>query len=145
MDTAASKLNHIMAMAGIGVPVDSVCVIADESRLVFRTFWNCESDTLSEDRHLIDIKLGDSTQHGSILEINQDGTLIEPLGYILYIEDVAFNYYDKNDNQTTTPANVMSAEILLTFRRDSPWRQDQPLRTNIQLKCFFMNSYLQGA
>ena len=66
-----------------------------------------------------------------------------PLGHIQYIEDIDMNYFDFDDNATTTPADIVSAEILLTFRRDSPWRSDQPLRSNLQLKCFFMNAYLQ--
>jgi len=145
MDTSANKLNHIFSMAGVGIPVDSVVVVADSSRFVFRTFWNCETDTLSDSRHLVEIKLNDdSTDFGRVLEISQDGSLIEPLGYIMYIEDIKLKYYNKHDVQTTNTGAMRYAEVLLTFRRDSSWRPDQPLRSNLQLKLFLMNSYLQG-
>jgi hypothetical protein len=145
MDTVSRTLNHTFAMAGIGIPVDSVCVVADTSRVAFRTYWNVASDTLSHTRHLIDIALDESsTEYGRVLLIKQDGSTIEPLGHIMYIENFKINYYDINDALTTSIGEVRSAEILLTFRRDSPWRPNLPLRSNIQLKCYFMNSYLQG-
>ena len=57
--------------------------------------------------------------------------------------NLGLNYYNLAGAATTTLKDIMSAEILLTFRRDSPWRPAQPLRSNLQLKCFFMNAYLQ--
>ncbi len=146
MDAAASKLNKVFSLAGIGIPVDSICVTAQSSRVVLKTFWDCNSDTLSGARHNIEIKLATTnTQYGRALEITQDGTALEDLGYIMYVESVSFVYYDRNGSVTTTSANVRSADVLLTFRRDSSWRPDRPLRTTIQIKCFLMNSYLQGA
>jgi hypothetical protein len=62
----------------------------------------------------------------------------------MYIERIRFNYFDLADSLTTDTSEVRSAEVLLTFRRDSPWNPDQPLRSNIQMKSYFMNSYLQG-
>lgn len=145
MDSAANKLNQTIALAGIGIPSDSLCVVANTSRLVFRTYWDCNSDTLSNTRHLIEIKLADANSgYGRSLQITQDGNPLEELGYIFYIENIVFKYYDKNDTATTAPGAARSAEMLLTFRRDSPWRPDRPLRSNLQVKCFFMNSYLQG-
>ncbi len=144
MDNAARNINHIFAMAGVGVPSDSICVAANSSSITFRTYWDCEGDTLSNDLHEIEITLADlGYADGKVIEIWQDGSVIMPLGHIQYIEGIDMNYFDFDDNATTTPADIMSAEILLTFRRDSPWRSDQPLRSNLQLKCFFMNAYLQ--
>jgi len=145
MDTAANKLNKTIALAGIGIPADSLCVVAEASRLVFRTYWDCNSDTLSNVRHIIEIKIADSgNEYGRTLQISQDGSPLEDLGYILYIENVVFNYFDKNDAATTSIGAARAAEILLTFRRDSSWHPERPLRSNLQVKCFFMNSYLQG-
>jgi len=146
MDNAARNINHIFAMAGVGVAIDDkdICLEASDSRILFQTYWDCEGDTLSNDLHKIEITLADlGYADGKVIEIRQDGSVIMPLGHIQYIEDIYMNYFDFDDNATTTPADIVSAEILLTFRRDSPWRSDQPLRSNLQLKCFFMNAYLQ--
>ncbi|MDD2228480.1 MAG: hypothetical protein PHY48_03605 [Candidatus Cloacimonetes bacterium] len=147
MDVAATKVNKTFALAGIGIPPDSVCVIAATNRVVFKTFWNCNSDTLSATRHLIEMKIATVTNPygGKALLLTQDGAPMEDLGYIFYIEAMVIKYFDKNDAQTTQPGLVRSAEIFFTFRRDSPWNPTQPLRSNLQVKCFFMNSYLQGA
>jgi len=146
MDNAARNINHIFAMAGVGVAIDdkNICLEASESSILFQTYWDCEGDTLSNDLHKIEITLADlGYADGKVIEIRQDDSVIMPLGHIQYIEDIAMNYFDFDDKPTTTPADIVSAEILLTFRRDSPWRSDQPLRSNLQLKCFFMNAYLQ--
>lgn len=144
MDAAASNVNHIFSMAGVGVPSDSICVAANSSSITFRTYWDCAGDSLSNTQHQIELKLAnDGYESGRVLEILQDGNVIMPLGYILYIENMRLNYYNLAGAATTTLKDIMSAEILLTFRRDSPWRPAQPLQSNIQLKCFFMNAYLQ--
>jgi hypothetical protein len=144
MDNAASNVNHIFSMAGVGVPSDSICVAANSSSITFRTYWDCAGDSLSNVKHLIDLSLADyGHDSGSVLEIRQDGNLIMPLGNILYIESMHLNYYDQNGAATSNLKDIMCAEVLLTFRRDSPWRPAQPLRSNIQLKCYFMNAYLQ--
>ena len=144
MDAAARNINHIFAMAGVGVPADSICVAASSASITFRTYWDCAGDSLSNTQHQIELKLAnDGYADGKVIEIQQDGSVIMPLGHIQYIEDIEMNYFDFDDNATTTPADIVSAEILLTFRRDSPWRPAQPLQSNIQLKCFFMNAYLQ--
>lgn len=146
MDAAATKVNKTFALAGIGIPVDSVCVVAATNRIVFKTFWNCNSDTLSATRHNIEMKIATvANPYGKALIISQDGTPMTDLGYIFYIEAMTLKYYNRDGAVTTQPGSVRSAEILLTFRRDSPWRPNRPLRSNIQIKCFFMNSYLQGA
>jgi hypothetical protein len=144
MDAAARNINHIFAMAGVGVPADSICVAASPASITFRTYWDCAGDSLSNTKHLIELKLANyGYESGRVLEIRQDGNVIMPLGSILYIEDMRLNYYKSDGTATTTLKDIMSAEVLLTFRRDSPWRPAQPLRSNIQLKCFFMNAYLQ--
>ena len=144
MDNAARNVNHIFSMAGVGVPSDSICVAANSSSITFRTYWDCAGDSLSNVKHLIDLSLADyGHDSGSVLEIRQDGNLIMPLGNILYIESMHLNYYDQNGAATSNLKDIMCAEVLLTFRRDSPWRPAQPLRSNIQLKCYFMNAYLQ--
>jgi hypothetical protein len=128
----------------VGVPSDSICVAANSSSITFRTYWDCAGDSLSNVKHLIDLSLADyGHDSGSVLEIQQDGNLIMPLGNILYIESMHLNYYDQNGAATSNLKDIMCAEVLLTFRRDSPWRPAQPLRSNIQLKCYFMNAYLQ--
>jgi hypothetical protein len=145
MDEVTTTLNHTFAMAGIGIPVSDVCTIVDTNRIEFKTLWDVAGDSLSSTLHVIHIALDDSSSaQGKVLTIKQDGSVIQPLGYIMYIERIRFNYFDLADSLTTDTSEVRSAEVLLTFRRDSPWNPDQPLRSNIQMKSYFMNSYLQG-
>ena len=145
MDEAATKINHIFAMAGIGIPVDSMIVEAKQRSVKFKTFWDCDSDTLSNRRHVVEIKVEDALNSGSkTLVITQDDQPLSDLGYILYIEDMILKYYNKLDALTTNAKEVMAAEVFLTFRRDSPWSPERPLRSNIQLKCYLMNAYLQA-
>lgn len=145
MDTACTRVNKLFALAGVGIPVDSVVVVAATNRVVFRTYWNCDSDTLSNVRHLIEFNIANvANPYGKALRITQNGSTLEDIGYIMYVEGMTLRYYDKNDAITTSPGAVRSAEVLLTFRRDSTWRPNRPLRSNIQMRCYFMNSYLQG-
>jgi len=94
--------------------------------------------------HTVEIVLNEAEDGwGRVMNIIQDGEIIFPMGHILFIEDMKLGYYDKDDAITTDRTDIMSAEVLLTFRRESPWKPDQPLRSNLQLKCYFMNRYLQ--
>lgn len=144
MEEVAENINHVFSMAGIGYDKDStVCILANQNRITFRTYWNYETDALDEVPHSIALKLDDSnTQVGRVLDVIQDGTKY-PLGHILFIEDMKLRYFNKNDAATSVLKDIMSAELILTFRRDSPWRPDRPLRSNIRLKCYLMNRYLQ--
>lgn len=146
MDAAASKLNSVIALAGIGMPADSAVVSAETSRMVFRTYWNYEDNVLTPAPHSIMIKVVDTgTEYGKALTIVQDGVPLTDLGYIFYIDAISFKYYTKLDVLTTTARSVRSAEIFLTFRRDPPRGEGPVLRTKIQIKCFLMNSYMRGA
>ncbi len=146
MDNAASRVNKAFSLAGVGIPPDSVCVYTGTDRVVFRSYWDSASDTLSQTKHTVEMKIASvENPYGKALIISQDGTPLNDLGTIFYIENMSLIYYDKNGTQTTQPALVRSADVLLTFRRDSPWNPNRPLRSNIQVKCFFMNSYLKGA
>lgn len=150
MDDVAETINHVFSMVGIGYGLaqttqeETVCIVANENTVKFRTFWDYENDELSQTAHTVEIVLNeDDGEWGRVLNVVQDGEIIFPMGHILFIEDMKLKYYNINDVVTTELKDIMSAEVLLTFRRDSPWRQDQPLRSNLQLKCYFMNRYLQ--
>ncbi len=156
MDEVAETVNHVFSMVGIGFGLaqeeekDTVCMVATENTIKFRTFWDYEKDDISDDPHTVEIVLRDAEDDwGRVMNIIQDGEIIFPMGHILFIEDMKLGYYDFDDKFITNPntltnrKDIMSAEVLLTFRRDSPWKPDQPLRSNLQLKCYFMNRYLQ--
>lgn len=152
MDDVAETINHVFSMVGIGYgkeqvetkPDEIVCVVANENTIKFRTYWDYEKDELSEEPHTVEIVLNEAEDGwGRVLNVIQDGEIIFPMGHILFIEDMKLGYYDKDDAITTDRTDIMSAEVLLTFRRESPWKPDQPLRSNLQLKCYFMNRYLQ--
>ena len=146
MDNAATKINAVISLAGIGVPADSACVTATSSRLVFRSYWDWNANALSAVRHSLEIKIVDlGSPYGKALTLVQDGTVLNDLGYIFYIDAISFTYYNKLDQVTTTASTVRSAEIFLTFRRDPPATGGVPLQTKIQLKCYMMNTYMRGA
>lgn len=145
MDEACRKLNSVVALAGIGMPADSAVTLAATNRMVFRTYWDYAQDVLTAAPHSVEIKLVDSgTEYGQVLTIVQDGNIL-PAPYIFYIENVSFKYYTKQDQITTTARFVRSAEMLLTFRKDTPAPSNRPLRSMVQIKCFLMNSYMRGA
>ncbi len=146
MDKACTKINAVLSLAGIGVPADSACVTATTSRMVMRTYWDYQSDLLSASRHSVEIKIVDlGSPFGKALTIVQDGTPLYDSGYIFYINEISFKYYNKSDLVTTVPSAVRSAEIFLTFRREAPNSGGRALITKIQLKCFLMNTYMRGA
>lgn len=145
MDEACRKLNSVVALAGIGMPPDSVVTIASADSMVFRTYWDYQNDVLTATRHTVSIKLVDTdTDYGEILSIVQDGEVL-PEPYIFYIEDIQMVYYTKLDQVTTTARDARAVQMLLTFRRDTPAPNVQQLRSRIQIKCFLMNSYMRGA
>ncbi|MEF3694810.1 MAG: hypothetical protein V3576_05620 [Candidatus Cloacimonadota bacterium] len=145
MDEACRKLNSVIALAGIGIAPTSVVTTAATNRMVFITYWDYKLDVLTASSHTVEISLEDSgTDYGDILTITQDGEVL-PAPYIFYIEDITFKYYTKLDQLTTTASAVRSAEMLLTFRKDAPRTQAQPLRSMVQIRCYLMNSYMRGA
>jgi len=146
MDNAATKINAVISLAGIGLPADSACVTATASRLVFRSYWDWNANSLSAARHSLELKIVDlGSPYGKALTLVQDGTVLNDLGYIFYINAISFKYYNKIDQVTTTASTVRAAEVFLTFRRDPPTSGGIPLQTKIQLKCFMMNTYMRGA
>lgn len=156
MDEVAENINHVFSMVGIGYgeeqskPEDIVCVRAVQDSIQFRTYWDYEKDELSEEPHIITLAIRDAVDEwGKVLNVVQDTNIVFPMGHMLFIEEMKLGYYDIDGSLITNPnleANrkrIMSVEVLLTFRRDSPWKPDQPLRSNLQLRSYFMNRYLQ--
>ena len=146
MQKASARLNNIIALAGVGYTPATTVAIADTNRLKFYTKWNYQTDTISSVAHTLEIKLSTTpTALGKSLTITQDGVLLNDLGYLLWIDRLKFVYYTKANALTTAPAQVRSAELWLTFRHNAPKPDQQPLHTKLQFRCYFMNSYLQGA
>ncbi len=146
MDMAAVKINSVIALAGIGYTPGQTVVTAGTNRLVFNSYWNYNSNQITPTPVTIEIGISNTaTSVGKTLTIRQNGELLDDLGYILWVEDIAFKYYTKADAITTTAASVRSAEAWLTFRRDPVRPGTPPLRTRLQVKCFFMNAYMRGA
>lgn len=146
MDTAATKINSVIALAGIGYPPGQTVVTAGTNRLVFNTYWNYDLNQITPVPVTIEIGISSTTTGvGKALTIRQNGTLLNDLGYILWVEDLAFRYFNRDDVLTNTASAVRSAEAWLTFRRDGITPASTPLRTKLQVKCFFMNAYMRGA
>jgi len=162
MDQAGTKINALVALAGIGVPMEDVVMIAHSDSLVFKTMWSYALDELTEDVHTIHIKVEpDVGDLGNVITIKQDNALISNpayvsyvdtyvdahkvryYGYILYVESMKFKYFDKDDAITNTKKDIRSAGIELGFKRDAAGMVNRPLRTSLYIRCFFMNSYMR--
>jgi len=146
IDDAATFLNHVIALAGIGVAPTSTVTVAQTNRMVFRTYWDYNNGYLSAVSNTIEIKLSPVvTPVGTALTIYQNGQLVEYNGHIMWVEHLHFTYYTKTDQATTTASAVRSAEIRLTFKRDPPRLGTAPIRARLQIKCYLMNAYMRGA
>ena len=146
METAATKLNSVIALAGIGYAPTATVVTAGTNTLSFRSYWNYITNQITPNPVVIEIGLSSTTTGvGKALTIRQDGELLPDLGYILWVDQLAFRYYTKTDALTTTASAVRAAEVWLTFSRQAPRMGDQSLQTKMQVKCFFMNAYMRGA
>lgn len=162
MDQAGTKINALVALAGIGIDEDEVVVVADSTRLVFKTMWSYDNDVLTNAEHTIDLSVeAGMSELGNVIAIKQDDVLlsnpayvsyvdtyvdslkVKYYGYILYVESMKFKYFDKDDAITSTKADIRSAGIELTFKRDSVGLVSRPLRTSLYIRCFFMNSYMR--
>jgi hypothetical protein len=146
MDTAATKLNKVIALAGIGFAPDATVLHATQDSLVFLTYWNYQTDQLGFTPYTLSIKLNNvPSPYGKALVIRQDGVPLNDLGYIFWVDGLKFYYYDKDNAATTLAGKVRSTEVWLTFFRNPPRRDGSVLRNRLQVKCFFMNAYMRGA
>ncbi len=145
-DKAVEKLNKVIALAGVGYTPATTVIYANSDSLVFRSYWNYETDSLELNPVTLSIKVSTLTSPvGKALVLRQNGVPLEDLGYIFWVNDLDFVYYDKNDAVTTTVANIRSAEARLTFSRTAPMGGTAALQNKIQVRCYFMNAYMRGA
>lgn len=146
MDVAATKLNSVIALAGVGFTPTSTVLHATPDSLVFQTYWDYQNDQLSIAPSTLSLKLSDvPSPYGRALAIRQNGIPLEDLGYIFWVDGLKFRYYTKNDALTTDRTQVRSTEMWLSFFRNPPIMGSEVLRTRLQVKCFFMNAYMRGA
>ncbi|PKN80981.1 MAG: hypothetical protein CVU48_00160 [Candidatus Cloacimonetes bacterium HGW-Cloacimonetes-1] len=146
MDQTATKLNSVIALAGIGYSPGQTVITATTSVLVFRTYWDFQADQIGSNENTLSIKLSSvPSPYGSAVVISQNGVPLTNLGYLFWINDLKFRYYSKSDVLTTTASDVRSAEVRLAFFRNPPRIGGKPIITKLQFKCFFMNAYMQGA
>jgi len=146
MDTAATKLNAVIALAGIGFQPNESVIHATQDSLVFRTYWDYQNDRLGFSPITLSIKLSDMpSPYGRALSIRQDGVPLNDLGYIFWVDGLKFKYYTKTNALTTQAADVRGTEAWLTFFRNPPRADGAVLRQRLQVRCYFMNAYMRGA
>lgn len=146
MDTAATKLNAVIALAGIGFDPDNTVLYAAPDSLVFQTYWDYQNDQLGFAPSTLSIKLATMpSPYGKALTIRQDGVPLNNLGYIFWVDGLKFKYFDKVGTLTTNASKVRSTEAWLSFFRSPPRADGSVLRNRLQVKCFFMNAYMRGA
>lgn len=146
MDVAATKLNSVIALAGVGFAPNVAVVHATADSLVFQTYWDYQNDQLGLTPCTLSLKLANvPSPYGKALTIRQNGIPLNDLGYIFWVDGLKFKYYTKTDALTTDKTLVRSAEMWLSFFRNPPIMGSEVLRTRLQVKCFFMNAYMRGA
>lgn len=149
---ACQELNGLIAMAGVQIPLDEVAVtVAAPAEMQFDTHWDYYNNQYVPELKTVKLALNPSpTAVGYELDITQ-GTPIEELANILWIEDLSYFYYDIEDNPLGSEVlgsdrtKIYSVDVNMTFKRDAPTINTTPLRTRIQLRCYLMNRYLQYA
>jgi len=154
MDMAATKLNNVIALAGVGFSPTGSIIYAKPDSLVFNTYWNYQTDSVNSVPDRLSIKLGPAPRpYGTALILQQDGVPLDELGYLFWINEVQFKYYTKTDvylnhasyTATQIAAQARSTEIRMSFFRNPPRAGGKPITTKLQFKCYFMNTYMQGA
>lgn len=146
MDQAATRLNNVIALAGVGRTPTTSLKYATADSLVFYTYWDFQNETITESNHTISIKLSSvPSPYGTAVVIRQDGVPLSNLGYLFWINELKFRYYTKTDVLTTTASAARSAEVRLSFFRAGPRSGSRSITTKLQFKCYFMNCYMQGA
>ncbi len=147
---ACTELNRVIALVGVGVAPDSMVTEATATSATFRTRWSYTTGSLMLAPSTLQLTLSAETSFGKQLSLTQGGTVVKDLGYILWIEDLSFRYYDINDAEVTIPTTtesvktIRSMDVRATFKRNAPRVKETPLRTRMQMRIYFMNAYLQG-
>lgn len=146
MDQTATKLNSVIALAGVGLSPTTAIKHATADSLVFFTFWDFQNDTISGSSKTLSIKLSSvPSPYGTAVVIRQNGVPLTDLGYLFWINELKFRYFTKTDVLTTTASAARSTEIRISFFRNPPRAGGKPIITKLQFKCYFMNAYMQGA
>ncbi|MDD4224473.1 MAG: hypothetical protein PHD87_07820 [Candidatus Cloacimonetes bacterium] len=168
VEESTKQLNYVVGMAGLGIDDPSQAIlIAQDSLFMFSTLWDHEQYQLGDIGSLfpqnVSIALYDegsalssvSEGFGSVVEIRTSNpditdpaaqTLLEPYGFIFWVDELQFRYYDKSGallSGTVDPQLVRAVEMLLTFRREAPRLGSPDLSSRLQLKCYLMNTFLQ--
>lgn len=146
MDQAATRLNNVIALAGVGFTPANAIKYATADSLVFYTYWNFQTDQIGGGWSTLSIKLSSMpSPYGTAVVIRQNGVPLTDLGYLFWINELKFRYYTKADVLTNTASLARSAEVRMSFFRDPPRVGGKPIITKLQFKCYFMNAYMQGA
>ncbi|MDZ4181994.1 MAG: hypothetical protein U1B83_03875, partial [Candidatus Cloacimonadaceae bacterium] len=121
MQVANTRLNRLFSLAGIGLAPANTVVVADSNRIEFRSKWDYAANRITTVEHRISLSLSNvDTPLGKALIVTQNGTQLNDLGYIFWVDRLQMRYYDINDILTTDPARIRSAEMWLTFRHNTP-------------------------
>ena len=146
MDQAATRINNVIALAGVGLSPSTAIKYATADSLVFYTFWDFQNDQITGSSKTLSIKLSSvPSPYGTAVVIRQNGVPLTDLCYLFWFNELKFRYYTKSDLLTTTASLARSAEVRMSFFRNSPRIGGKPITTKLQFKCYFMNAYMQGA
>jgi len=176
IEEATKQLNYVMGMSGLGIDnPDNMCVVASDNLFMFKTLWDHVHYQIGQVGSMfpqnVSIALYDneSAQYPKVVEIRSSPPAIinhstlyynsaidhvkvlEPFGFIFWVDDLEFRYYDIDDNLLTGTVDtqvdktkVRAVELLLTFRRDPPRLGGTDLTNRVQLKCYLMNTFMNS-
>jgi hypothetical protein len=155
MEKASTRLNYVIGLAGLGIENPKEAVVrADEDVFVFRSYWDFQGDVMgptSGDPNYLSISLHPSNGAlGNAIEIRQgddenidDDPVLENMGYIFWVDELRFQYFDQDGNETADMPVIRATNVMMTFRRPGPVAGSRDLTNRLQLKCFLTNTYLQ--
>lgn len=134
-----------MAKVGLGAIEGDEIITADENEFVFITQWNYLAEPprlISGVNFEISIVVGDETDDGYPLTVHQDNEHL--FGPIYLSENDIFTYYDVDENETTTRAEIRSARVQMAFRTETYRFQSGPQSVSYRLTFwkYFKNLYL---
>lgn len=146
MDQTATRLNSVIALAGVGFTPTEAILHATPDSLVFRTYWDFQNDQIGFAPVRFCIKLANMPNPwGTAVVLLQDNVPLNDMGHLFWINELKFRYLTKTDAFTTTASQARSAEVRVSYFRPAPRPGGRPIITKLQFKCYFMNAYMRGA
>lgn len=146
MENACVQLNYVIGFAGLGIEDFKESIVSAQVDIFeFQTYWDVSIDRLGNVPRTISISLDNTVDQGTgkAIVIKQGSVPLENFGYIFWVSNLEFDYFDIDGVVTNATEKIRSVELRIEFSRPAPRLGSRDLTNRLQLKCFLMNLYLQ--